>query len=113
MNSLKNKVQLIGFLGGDPEVKDLNKNKVCNFSVATNETYTDKTGKKITSTQWHRVTAWGKLAGIGQNYLRKGKQVAVEGKLSYRTYDDKNGNKQFITEIIAHDIMLLGSDKQS
>src|ERR1051325_5933598 len=100
MNTLRNKVQLIGNLGQNPEVKELNGGKkVAKFSLATNETYRNKAGEKVTDTQWHNLVAWGKTADIIEKYLKKGSEVAVEGKLLNRNYTDKEGVKRYVTEI--------------
>ena len=100
MNSLRNRVQLIGNLGMNPEIKTISTgNKMAKFSLATNETFKNNKGEKITETQWHNVVAWGKLAEIVEKILEKGKEVAIEGKLVSRSYDDKDGNKKYITEI--------------
>lgn len=107
MNSIKNKVTLIGNLGSNPEIRDFDNNKLAKFSLATNEVYKDKDGKKVENTEWHSIIAWGGLATIAQNYLQKGKQVAVEGKICYKEYE-KDGQKHYYTEIKAHDIVLLG-----
>ncbi len=108
MNALKNKVQLIGYLGNAPEVKTLESGKkVANFNVATNESYQNAKGEKVTETQWHRVVAWGKVADIAAKYLDKGKEVAIEGKLVNRSYNDKDGNKKQVTEIYANELLLL------
>ncbi|QKX07713.1 single-stranded DNA-binding protein (plasmid) [Aquimarina sp. TRL1] len=108
MNTLKNKVQLIGNLGNDPEVKDLEGGKkVANFSIATNDYYYNKQGDKITDTQWHNVVAWGKTAEIIEKYANKGEKVAIEGKLTTRSYDDKEGNKRYVTEVVCHEILLM------
>lgn len=110
MNTLKNKVQLIGNLGGKPEVKKMEDGKMlAQFSIATNETYRNADGEKITDTQWHRLVAWGKLAEIAEKYLDKGKEVAIEGKLVNRTYNDKSGNKKYVTEIQVNELLLLGA----
>ena len=110
MNALKNKVQLIGNLGNNPEVKVFDGgNKLAKFTMATNETYTNNKGEKVTDTQWHNIIAWGKTAELMEQLLEKGKQVLVEGKLTNRTYDDKEGNKRYITEIVANEFMLLGA----
>jgi len=110
MNKLKNKVQLIGNLGGKPEIKVLESGRMlARFSVATNETYRNAKGEKITETQWHRVTAWGKLAEIAQKHLDKGKEVAIEGKLVNRSYTDKDGIKRYITEIQVSELLMLGT----
>lgn len=109
MNNLRNKVQLIGHLGADPEIKtfDSGKKKV-KLSLATSENYKSATGEKIEQTQWHNLIVWGKTADIAEKYLHKGSELAIEGKLSYRSYDDKNGDKKYITEIIVNELMMLG-----
>jgi single-strand DNA-binding protein len=110
MNALRNKVQLIGHLGMKPEVKQTEAGKKrVSFSVATNEQYKNSSGVQVKETQWHRVVAWGKLADIAEKYLDKGKEVALEGKLVTRTYNDKSGAKKYYTEIQASDLLLLGS----
>nr|WP_299170550.1 single-stranded DNA-binding protein [uncultured Allomuricauda sp.] len=109
MNSLRNRVQLIGNLGNDPEIVTLeNGNKLTKFSIATNESYKNAQGEKVTDTQWHNVVAWGKVAEIAENYLVKGKEVAVEGKLVSRSYESKEGEKRYITEIKCNELLLLG-----
>jgi single-strand DNA-binding protein len=109
MNAMKNRVQLIGNVGNDPEIKILEGGrKLANLSIATNESYTNDKGEKITDTQWHRVTAWGKTAEIIEKYVTKGKEIAVVGKLSYKTYDDKNGIKQYATEITISEMQMFG-----
>ncbi|MEM9362432.1 MAG: single-stranded DNA-binding protein [Bacteroidota bacterium] len=108
MNALKNKVQLIGNLGNDPEVIILeNGNKLAKFSMATNESYKNAKGERVTETQWHNVVAWGKTAEIVENYLTKGKEVAVEGKLTSRSYETKEGEKRYITEIQCKELLML------
>jgi single-strand DNA-binding protein len=110
MNALKNKVQLIGNLGNAPEVHNTeNGKKLVRFSIATNESYRNSKGEKITETQWHNLIAWGKVAEIAEKYLIKGTEVAIEGKLMNNNYTDKDGNKKYSTEIQVHDILLLGS----
>ncbi len=112
MNTLKNKVQLIGNLGQNPEVKELNGGKkVAKFSLATNETYRNKAGEKVTDTQWHNIVAWGKIAEIIEKYLKKGSEVVVEGKLINRNYTDKEGVKRYVTEIQVSELLMLGSAK--
>ncbi len=109
MNNLKNTVQLIGRLGADPEIKTLEGNlKVARLRMATDEEYKSKTGEKVKQTQWHNLVAWGKLADVCESYLCKGKEVAIEGKLEYRVYTDKESNKHFITEIRVNDLMMVG-----
>ena len=106
---MKNKVQLIGNVGQEPEVKTLGEGKkVANITLATNDYYINDKGDKVEQTEWHRVTAWGKVAEIIEKYVTKGKEIAIEGKLTYRSYDDKEGNKRYITEVVANDILLLG-----
>ena len=110
MNTLRNKVQLIGNLGNDPEIINLDSGKkLAKFSIATNETYKNAKGEKITDTQWHNVVVWNKTAEIAEKYLEKGKEVAVEGKLTTRNYDDKDGNKRYITEVVVSELILLGT----
>ncbi|GGC82425.1 single-stranded DNA-binding protein [Flavobacterium lutivivi] len=109
MNAMKNKVQLIGNVGNEPEVKTFGEGKkVANITIATNDYYINDKGEKVEQTEWHRVTAWGKVAEIIEKYVSKGKEIAIEGKLTHRSYDDKEGNKRYITEVVANDILLLG-----
>ena len=109
MNALKNRVQLIGHLGQDPEVKRLDSGStLARFSLATTERYKNKTGERVEDTQWHNVIIWGNLAEIAEKYLHKGKEVALEGKLNHRSYDDKEGNKRYVTEVVASDFLMLG-----
>ncbi len=109
MNALRNKVQLIGNLGNDPEIINLEGgSKLAKFSIATNETYKNAKGEKVTDTQWHNVVAWGKTAEIVENYLNKGNEVAVEGKLTHRSYETKEGEKRYITEIKCNELLMLG-----
>jgi single-strand DNA-binding protein len=109
MNAMRNKVQLIGHVGQEPEIKTFDGGKkVANITIATNESYTNDKGEKVEQTEWHRVTAWGKVADIIEKYVTKGKEVALEGKLSHRSYEDKEGVKRYITEVVANDILLLG-----
>ncbi|KAF2335472.1 single-stranded DNA-binding protein [Flavobacterium daemonense] len=108
MNAMKNRVQLIGNVGNDPEVKTLESGKkLAHLTIATNETYRNDKGDKVEQTEWHRVTAWGKTAEIIEKFVVKGKEVAVDGKLTHRSYDDKNGEKKYITEVVANEILLL------
>ncbi len=110
MNALKNSVQLIGNLGSDPEIVNLEGgNKVAKFSIATSDSYKNAKGEKVEETQWHNVVAWGKTAEIVENYLTKGKQVAVEGKLVHRSYETKDGEKRYITEIKCNELLMLGT----
>lgn len=109
MYALKNKVQLIGNLGSNPEIKTLDGGKkMAKFNIATNESYRNSNGEKVTETQWHNLVAWGKLAEIIEKYITKGSEVAVEGKLTYRTYNDKDGVKKYFTEIQVNELLMLG-----
>jgi single-strand DNA-binding protein len=109
MNSLRNRVQLIGHLGSDPEIKTFESNKkVARLSVATNDEYTDKSGQKVKQTQWHQLVVWGKLAETCEKYLSKGKEIAIEGKLTYRTWDDKDGKTHNMTEIVVNELLMMG-----
>ncbi len=110
MNALRNKVQLIGHLGNNPEVRSTESGKkLIKFSVATNEIYHNSAGEKVKETMWHQLIAWGKLADIIEKYLTKGSEVAIEGKLITRNYNDKEGNKKYITEIQVSELLMLGS----
>ena len=110
MSTLRNKVQLIGNLGNDPEIINLDSGKkIAKFSIATNETYKNKEGERVTDTQWHKVVCFGKTAEIIETYVTKGKEVAIEGKLSHRSYDDKEGNKRYTTEVVCNELLMLGS----
>ncbi|MBU3713747.1 MAG: single-stranded DNA-binding protein [Ferruginibacter sp.] len=109
MYSLRNKVQLIGNLGKDPEVKKIDSGKkLAKFSVATNEVYTNSKGEKVKETQWHNIIAWGKVADVAEKYLNKGSEVALEGKLVTKDYLDKEGNKRYFTEIQINELLMLG-----
>ena len=110
MYTLRNKIQLIGNLGNAPEVKTTeNGKKLCRFSIATNESYRNTQGDKISETTWHQLIAWGAIAEIAEKYLDKGSEVAIEGKLINRNYTDKEGTKRFVTEIQVNELLLLGS----
>ncbi|MAN26888.1 MULTISPECIES: single-stranded DNA-binding protein [Mesonia] len=108
MNALKNKVQLIGNLGNNPEIIYLESGKkLAKFSLATNETYKNAKGEKVTNTQWHSLIAWGKTVEIIENYLEKGKEVMIEGKLTSRNYETKTGEKRYITEVQINELLIL------
>jgi single-strand DNA-binding protein len=108
MNSLKNRVTLIGNLGMDPEVKTIDSGKkVTHFSLATSDSYKNADGQKVNETTWHNIVAWNGLAETAGKYLKKGKEVAVEGRIVYRTYEDKKGITKNITEIVLTDLLLL------
>ncbi len=107
-----NRVQLTGNLGNNPEIKNFdNGNKVARFSLATKEEYVTRSGEKTSNTQWHFVSGWGKIAERIENELQKGSFVSVEGRIVNRNYVDKNGQKKYITEIVANDIVI--SQKES
>ncbi|MFD0836682.1 single-stranded DNA-binding protein [Mariniflexile aquimaris] len=109
MSTLKNKVQLIGNVGNEPEITNLDSGKkVAKFSIATNEFYKNSNGEKEQNTQWHNVVAWGKIAEIVEKYVGKGKEVALEGKLTSRSYETKEGEKRYVTEVVANEILLMG-----
>jgi single-strand DNA-binding protein len=109
MNALRNKVQLIGNVGNEPEIKIIEGGKkVAKFTIATNEIYYNDKNEKVTDTQWHNVSAWGKVAEIIESFVTKGKEIALEGKLTHRSYDDKEGIKRYYTEVVANEVLLLG-----
>ncbi len=110
MNALRNKVQLIGRLGQDPEIKTLESGKkVAHFTLATNDNYKGADGTKVEETTWHSIVAWNGLAELSSKFLRKGREVCIEGRINYRSYTDKNGVQKNVTEIVASDMVLLGS----
>ncbi|WP_029038172.1 single-stranded DNA-binding protein [Salinimicrobium xinjiangense] len=109
MNALRNKVQLIGHVGQTPEIHTFESGrKKARFSIATNYSYKNAKGEKIEDTQWHNVIAWDKTAEIIENYVDKGKEIGLEGRLTSRSYDDKDGVKKYVTEIICNEVLLLG-----
>jgi single-strand DNA-binding protein len=109
MKSLRNKVQLIGNLGQAPEIVTFeNGNKLAKFSLATNETYKNSKGEKQVETQWHNLIAWGKTAEIIEKFVKKGQEIAIEGKLVYETYDAKDGSKRHATKIQINELVMLG-----
>jgi single-strand DNA-binding protein len=113
MNSLKNRVTLIGNLGMDPETKTTESGKkVTHFTLATTDGFKNADGQKINETTWHNIVAWNGLADIAGKYLKKGKEVAVEGRIVYRNYEDKKGVTKYITEIVLNDLILLRSGKE-
>lgn len=109
-----NKVILIGRLGQNPEIRQTPSGAaVANFSVATNDAWTDKSGQKQERTEWHRVVVWGKLAELCGQYLVKGRQVFLEGKLQTRQWQDKDGQTKYTTEILAQTVQFLGGNAQA
>ena len=114
MSGSVNKVILVGNLGRDPEIRTMqNGGKVCNLSVATSERWRDRTsGEQQERTEWHSITFFGRLAEIAGEYLRKGSQVYVEGRLQTRSWEDRDGNKRYTTEIVAQVMQMLGSPRK-
>ena len=107
MSTLRNKVQLIGRLGNDPEVRNFDSGKtMATFSLATNESYTNNKGEKVEDTQWHNIVAWGKKVSVIENYLKKGSEIAIEGKLINRQYE-KEGETKYVTEISLNELLML------
>lgn len=109
-----NKVLLIGRLGNNPEIRYTNGGTaVANFNMATSENWNDKNGQKQERTEWHRIVVWGKLAELSEKYLSKGRQCYVEGRLQTRSWDDKDGNKRYTTEVVASSIQFLGAPQSA
>ena len=110
MNSLRNSIRLVGSLGMDPEVKSFDNNrKLAKVSIATNETYKNDKGEKITDTQWHNLVMWNGQANLAEQYLKKGDIISIEGKLASRSYVDKDGNKKYMTEVVVNDFMKMNN----
>ncbi|ARN77234.1 single-stranded DNA-binding protein [Nonlabens spongiae] len=111
MSTMNNKVQLIGNLGQDPEIINLQDGKkLAKFSLATTDRYKNKQGEQVTDTQWHRVVAFNGTANIIASYVKKGNKVGVEGKLVTRAWDDKDGNKRYTTEVVCNEVLMLGGN---
>ena len=106
--SIRNKVTLIGRTGKEVEIVKFENGQLAKVSLATSEHYTNAKGEKVEDTQWHNLVCYGKTAEIMQKYVEKGKEIAVESKIMYRSYDDKDGNKKYITEIKVDELVLLG-----
>lgn len=114
MSAIRNQVTLIGNLGNKPEVKTFESGKqIVTFSLATSEYYLTNKGERKQITYWHNIVALGKTAKVCETYLDKGTEIALNGKITYRQYDDKDGNKKFITEIIANEVLMLGSKRKN
>ena len=112
MKNLRNSVQLIGRIGMNPEVKSFGDNKkVVRMSIATDESYKNSKGEKVEETQWHNLVLWGAQAIIAEKYITKGKEVCVEGKLTSRSYESKDGVRKYVTEIVVNEILMLGNKK--
>lgn len=109
MSNLKNSVRLVGFVGSQPEVRTVGNNKkLVKMSIATNDFYKNDKGEKVEDTQWHNLIMWDKTAAIVEKYVNKGHEVTVEGKLTSRSYTDKEGNQKWVTEIIVNELLLMG-----
>jgi len=105
-----NRVILVGNLGKDPEVRTLeNGTKVANFSLATSDSYKDKSGQRVKKTEWHNIVVWRGLVDVVENYLRKGNMVYIEGKIQNMFYDDNDGNKRYISEVVVDNLTMLGT----
>ena len=110
MSNLRNNVQLIGNVGNAPEIVNLESGKkLAKLSIATNESYKNSNGERVTNTDWHNLVAWGKTAEIIEKYVEKGKEIAIQGKLTSRSYDDKEGAKRYVTEVVVNEVLLLGT----
>ncbi len=108
MYNLKNSVQLIGYIGNDAEVKVLESGKtIAKTSIATNDTYKNSKGEKVIETQWHKIIGWGKTAELMEKFLKKGSEAVIQGKLTHRTYEDKEGNTRYFSEIIVSEFIKL------
>lgn len=110
MSNLRNKVQLIGHLGGEPEIVNLESGKkLAKVSLATNDSYKNANGERVEDTQWHNLVMWNKTAEVVEKYLKKGQEIAIEGKLTSRSYDDKDGNKRYITEVVVSELLMFSN----
>jgi single-strand DNA-binding protein len=110
MSNLRNKVQLIGHLGSEPEIMNLESGKkLAKFSLATNDSYKNANGERVEDTQWHNLVMWNKTAEIVEKYVKKGQEIAIEGKLTSRSYDDKDGNKRYITEVVVSELLMFSN----
>lgn len=111
MNTLRNKVQLIGRLGQEPEITTFpDGNKIAKFSMATDDSYKDKNGQKVERAYWHNVVVRGGLVQVVESYVQKGQEIAIEGKLTNRSWEDKEGNKRYITEILCNELLMLSKN---
>lgn len=112
MTTLRNRVQLVGNLGMNPEIVNFDSGKkIAKFTLATNETYNGGNGETKTTTQWHNIVAWGKQAEIAEKHLQKGNEIALEGRLTYRHYEDKNKQTKYITEVVLSSYVVYPSKK--
>ena len=110
MATIKNSVRLIGNVGMDPDVRTFDNNrKMVRLSIATNDSYKNDKGEKVTDTQWHNIVLWGAQATMAETYLKKGDSVIIEGKLASRNYNDKDGVKRYVTEVVVNEFIKMGS----
>lgn len=108
MSNLRNKVQLIGHVGKEPEIINLESGKkLAKLTMATNDSYKNANGEKVEDTQWHNLVMWNKTAEVVEKYVKKGNEIAIEGKLTTRSYDDKEGNKRYITEVVVSELLMF------
>jgi len=113
MNALKNKVQLIGNIGQNPEIKTFESgSKMARLSLVTNEKRKNQAGEYVEEATWHNLTVWGKTVDVVEKYVEKGKEIAIEGKLVNRSYTDKNGDKKYVTEVRVTELMFFGHSKK-
>ena len=109
MNNIRNHTQLIGYIGKDAEVRQLaNGSFLANVSLATNESYRNRNGDKIKNTQWHRLVGWGKMAELMEQFFKKGREIAISGKLTYNSYEDKQGQTRHYSQVVISQFTLLG-----
>ncbi|MBC7745054.1 MAG: single-stranded DNA-binding protein [Flavobacterium sp.] len=112
MSNLRNSVRLVGFLGSEPEVKVVANKKMARVSIAINEYHKNEKGEKVEETQWHNLVMWDKTAILAENFLHKGSEISIEGKLKAGSYTDKQGVVKYFTEIIVNEVMFMGSKKE-
>ncbi|WP_035334793.1 single-stranded DNA-binding protein [Dokdonia sp. PRO95] len=111
MNALRNKVQLIGRLGQEPEITTFpDGNKIAKFSMATDDSYKDKNGQKVERAYWHNIVVRGGLVKVVESYVQKGQEIAIEGKLTNRSWEDKDGVKRYMTEIVCNELLMLSKN---
>lgn len=109
MSNLRNKVQLIGHVGKEPEIINLDSGKkLAKLTMATNDSYKNAKGEVVEDTQWHNLVVWNRTAEVVEEYVKTGNEIAIEGKLTTRSYDDKDGNKRYITEVVVSELLMLG-----
>lgn len=111
MSNMRNRVQLIGRVGQTPEIKMFQDRKRASFSIAVNEIYYNKSGEKVENTYWHTITVWEAQADFVEKFVEKGREIGIDGKLITRNYDDKDGVKKYVTEIVVSEFLLIGGIK--